>query len=102
MKLRLNQLHCFALGGCLYATYKRDVCVCVCVSGLHGCLLSQVPPAPQPASMWKKSQIPLPLSPGGLVLKITVQLLPTPSRLEPLSPSAGKLLAQVELLTSLH
>lgn len=77
-------------------------CLCVCVSGLHGCLLSQVPPAPLPASMWKKSQIPLPLSPGGLVLIITVQLLPTPSRLEPLSPSAGKLLAQVGLLTSLH
>lgn len=73
------------------------VCVSVCMA-----VLFQVPPAPLPASMWKKSQIPLLLSPGGLVLIITVQLLPTPSRLEPLSPWVGKLLAQVGLLTSLH
>lgn len=73
----------------------------VCVR-VRVCVLFQVPPAPLPASMWKKSQILLLLSPGGLVLIITVQLLPTPSRLEPLSPWVGKLLAQVGLLTSLH
>lgn len=77
-------------------------CLRVYLSAVCMAVLLQVPPAPLPASMWKKSQIPLLLSPGGLVLIITVQLLPTPSRLEPLSPWVGKLLAQVGLLTNLH